>query len=133
VFWARDTVEQDETSKAQHKHRQMGSESISNLPFCGNRVTSIRRVVYHNSRTGAPTLALTPGKRRYRTSGVLVRALVRLFELGVIWVAEPMTCEDHSVTRPSRRDLVAHRPAEGVLMKKTLSPSLMVFQPSFIC
>jgi hypothetical protein len=41
--------------------------------------------------------------------------------------------EDHPVPRPSRRDLVAHRPAEGVLMKKTLSPSLMVFQPSFIC
>jgi hypothetical protein len=53
---------------------------------------------------------------------------------GVSWSTAPIIVnEDHSVPRPSRRDLVAHRPAEGVLMKKTLSLSLMVFQPSFIC
>lgn len=39
----------------------------------------------------------------------------------------------YSTLRPSKRDLVAHRPAEGVLMKKTFSPSPIVFQPSFIC
>jgi hypothetical protein len=39
----------------------------------------------------------------------------------------------YSTPRPSRRDLVAHRPAEGVLMKKTFSPSPIIFQPSFIC
>ncbi len=83
--------------------------------------------------------AAASAANRQRTSTILAWA-VSSFEIRhsfVIGYFVIRHCQDHSSPKPPGRSnsfsRVAHKPADGVGMKKNRSPSAVKFQPSLRC